>query len=137
MFFSKVNQATARVLAAEGCEVVSPPEQGCCGALMIHTGREGQALELARATIDVFERQGLPTGTIITAEQLKSFVRRELRADRRKGFVRNIGSRSGLEQFTWLLSRCTPVPYATPAENPNPVVTKLLTASAQERARRG
>src|SRR5207302_9448062 len=56
VFFSRVNQATARVLAAEGCEVVIPPDQGCCGALMIHTGREAQALNLARASIDVFER---------------------------------------------------------------------------------
>ena len=56
VFFSRVNAATVRVLAAEGCEVVSPPDQGCCGALMIHTGREAQALDLARGTIDVFER---------------------------------------------------------------------------------
>ncbi len=83
------------------------------------------------ASIDVCERQGPPCGTTITAEHLKNFVRRELRADRRKGFVRNIGSRSGLEQFTWLLSRCSPVPYATPAENPNPAVAKLLTFPTQ------
>ena len=56
VFFSRVNQATARVLAAEGCEVINPANQVCCGALMIHTGREDQALNLARATIDVFER---------------------------------------------------------------------------------
>jgi hypothetical protein len=83
------------------------------------------------ASIDVCERQGPPCGTTITAEHLKNFVRRELRADRRKGFVRNIGSRSGLEQFTWLLSRCSPVPYAAPAENPNPAVAKLLTFPTQ------
>ncbi len=56
VFFSRVNQATARVLAAEGCDVVIPADQVCCGALMIHTGREEQALDFARATIDVFER---------------------------------------------------------------------------------
>ena len=78
------------------------------------------------ASIEVFERDGPGSGTVITAEQLKSFVRRELRVDRRKGFVRNISSRSGLEQFLWSLSRCTPVPYASPAENPNPAVAKLL-----------
>src|SRR5580765_2679004 len=77
------------------------------------------------ASIDVFEKKA-GAGTVITAEQLKNFVRRELRVDRRKGFVRNISSRSGLEQFIWLLSRCAPVPYATPAENPNPAVAKLL-----------
>jgi hypothetical protein len=83
------------------------------------------------ASIDLFERDGPRAGTVITAEQLKPFVRRELRADRRKGFVRNIGSRSGLEQFNWFLSRCTPVPFATPAENPNPGVARLLAFPTQ------
>ena len=85
------------------------------------------------ATIEVFERNdGQPaSGTTITAEHLKPFVRRELRSDRRKGFVRNVGSRTGLEQFVWLLSRCAPVPYAVPAENPNPSVAKLLTYGDQ------
>ena len=56
-FFSHVNAATARVLAAEGCEVVAPAEQDCCGALFVHAGEEERAQELARKTIDVFEGQ--------------------------------------------------------------------------------
>lgn len=83
------------------------------------------------ASIEVFEQGDFQSGTVITAEQLKSFVRRELSADRRKGFVRNISSRSGLEQFIWLLSRCAPVAYASLPENPNPAVAKLLSVSAQ------
>lgn len=59
VFFSKVNAATVRVLAAEGCEVVAPPDQGCCGALSTHAGREEESLEFARRTIDVFERYDL------------------------------------------------------------------------------
>ncbi|WP_172620926.1 heterodisulfide reductase-related iron-sulfur binding cluster [Rubrobacter xylanophilus] len=59
VFFSKVNAATVRVLAAEGCEVVAPEEQGCCGALSTHAGREEEALRFARRTIDVFERYEL------------------------------------------------------------------------------
>ena len=55
-FFSHVNAATARVLAAEGCEVVMPQPQPCCGALMIHAGVEPEALALARQLIDTFER---------------------------------------------------------------------------------
>jgi glycolate oxidase iron-sulfur subunit len=55
-FFSHVNAATARVLSAEGCEVVMPQPQPCCGALMIHAGVEQQALALARQMIDTFER---------------------------------------------------------------------------------
>jgi glycolate oxidase iron-sulfur subunit len=55
IFFSEVNAATARVLAAEGYEVVAPQGQPCCGALLVHAGEEEQALKLARGTIDVFE----------------------------------------------------------------------------------
>jgi glycolate oxidase iron-sulfur subunit len=39
VFFPEVNAATARVLAAEGCDVVIPRGQGCCGALNVHSGR--------------------------------------------------------------------------------------------------
>ena len=56
VIFPQVNAATARVLAAEGCEVVTPKEQCCCGALSVHAGEEEQALALARRTIDAFER---------------------------------------------------------------------------------
>ena len=55
-FLSAVNAATVRVLAAEGCEVVAPQAQSCCGALLVHAGEEASALEYARKTIDVFER---------------------------------------------------------------------------------
>ena len=55
-FFSQVNAATARVLAAEGCEVVAPQAQTCCGALLVHAGEEATAIELAKKTIDVFEQ---------------------------------------------------------------------------------
>jgi glycolate oxidase iron-sulfur subunit len=57
-FFPAVNAATARVLAAEGCEVVAP-RQGCCGALSLHIGREAEALQRARRLIAVFEEQGV------------------------------------------------------------------------------
>ncbi|HEU5003362.1 MAG TPA: heterodisulfide reductase-related iron-sulfur binding cluster [Actinomycetota bacterium] len=55
VFFSRVNDATARVLAAEGCEVVVPPEAGCCGALPLHAGFEGDARRRARALIAAFQ----------------------------------------------------------------------------------
>jgi glycolate dehydrogenase iron-sulfur subunit len=55
VFFPEVNEATLSVLAAEGCEVVVPESQSCCGALSIHAGRETEALELARQTIRTFE----------------------------------------------------------------------------------
>jgi glycolate oxidase iron-sulfur subunit len=54
-FFSEVNAATARVLAAEGCDVLAPRVQGCCGALSLHMGREAQAVALAKRLIATFE----------------------------------------------------------------------------------
>ena len=55
-FMPEINVATVRVLSAEGCEVIAPPDQPCCGALMVHAGEEAPALALARRVIDVFER---------------------------------------------------------------------------------
>jgi glycolate oxidase iron-sulfur subunit len=60
-FFPQVNAATARVLAAEGCEVVSPGDQPCCGALLVHAGEEDGAVALARHLINVFERAEVDT----------------------------------------------------------------------------
>lgn len=54
-FFPGVNAATARVLSAEGCTVVAPSRQGCCGALSTHTGREEDGQAFARRLIDVFD----------------------------------------------------------------------------------
>lgn len=54
-----VNAATVRVLAAEGCDVVVPPDQGCCGALSVHAGREAEGLDYARALIDAFSDAGV------------------------------------------------------------------------------
>jgi glycolate dehydrogenase iron-sulfur subunit len=48
--FSGVNQATARVLAADGFDVVAPP-QGCCGALSVHAGRLEEGKQLARRLV--------------------------------------------------------------------------------------
>ncbi len=59
IFFPEVNQATVRVLSAEGCDVAVPKGQGCCGALSMHAGRDGEALDFARALIARFEGQGL------------------------------------------------------------------------------
>ena len=55
-FFSSVNAATVRVLAAEGCEVIAPEVQGCCGALSLHIGRQREAIEFAKSLIATFER---------------------------------------------------------------------------------
>jgi glycolate oxidase iron-sulfur subunit len=57
--FPEVNAATARVLAAEGCDVVIPRGQGCCGALSQHMGREDEAISFARALIERFDAAGV------------------------------------------------------------------------------
>ncbi len=59
VFFPRANNATARVLAAEGCDVIIPRGQGCCGALSMHSGREAEAIEFAKRTIETFERAGV------------------------------------------------------------------------------
>jgi glycolate oxidase iron-sulfur subunit len=53
-FFPGVNAATARVLAMEGCDVLIPRSQGCCGALSLHSGRAAEARDFAKATIESF-----------------------------------------------------------------------------------
>ncbi len=52
--FSELNRATIRVLQANGCEVVVPAEQVCCGALAAHAGVRDVARELARRNFDAF-----------------------------------------------------------------------------------
>jgi glycolate dehydrogenase iron-sulfur subunit len=59
VFFPQVNIATARVLAAEGCDVVIPPAQGCCGALSLHDGRTTEAGKFASALIRDFDQAGV------------------------------------------------------------------------------
>jgi glycolate oxidase iron-sulfur subunit len=59
LFFSPINEATVRVLTANGCEVVIPKSQGCCAALPHHQGQEEQAKALARQMIDAFVDTGV------------------------------------------------------------------------------
>jgi glycolate oxidase iron-sulfur subunit len=56
--FRRVNEATERVLAANGHTIVSTAGQRCCGALDAHAGRLEQAVDLARANIAAFEASG-------------------------------------------------------------------------------
>ena len=67
VFFPRVNTATARVLAAEGCDVIIPTGQGCCGALSLHAGRRSEAVRLAKRTIAMFERAGVAAVVVNSA----------------------------------------------------------------------
>jgi glycolate oxidase iron-sulfur subunit len=50
--FARLNEATVRVLQKNGCEVVVPSGQTCCGALHVHQGLRDEARRLARRNID-------------------------------------------------------------------------------------
>lgn len=59
ILFARTNWATARVLARAGCEVVIPKDQGCCGALHLHSGAPETTREFARKNFDVFDIDGV------------------------------------------------------------------------------
>ena len=54
LIFSDVNRDTVEVLARNGCEIGTPPEQFCCGSLHAHNGEWELAQQLARKQIDQF-----------------------------------------------------------------------------------
>jgi glycolate oxidase iron-sulfur subunit len=56
--FARLNEATVRVLQNNGCEVVIPEGQGCCGALHVHSGLRAEAQRLARRNIDAIVNGG-------------------------------------------------------------------------------
>jgi glycolate oxidase iron-sulfur subunit len=62
VMLARENEASARVLRRHGCRVLTPSDQGCCGALHAHAGRLEGARELARKMIDRFS--GLETDII-------------------------------------------------------------------------
>jgi glycolate oxidase iron-sulfur subunit len=63
--FTELNDATVRVLRANGCEVVVPEEQRCCGALAAHAGARDMARELARVNLAAFAND--PVDAIVTS----------------------------------------------------------------------
>jgi len=59
LLFGAVNDATVRVLRRNGCEVVFPEKQICCGALNSHNGEHVAAKKMARQNIDAFLHAGV------------------------------------------------------------------------------
>ena len=57
--FAQTNRATARVLQENGCEVVVPSAQVCCGAIHYHSGASDPALEFAAANLNAFDPDDL------------------------------------------------------------------------------
>ncbi len=56
--FARLNEATVRVLQRNGCEVVIPEGQGCCGALHLHSGMREEARKLAKRNVDAMVEGG-------------------------------------------------------------------------------
>ena len=65
--FTHTNLATVRVLQENGCDVLTPRKQTCCGALHVHNGVRDVALRLARQNIDAFEEENLDAIVINSA----------------------------------------------------------------------
>lgn len=59
LLFGDINESTVRVLRANGCDVVLPKDQTCCGALNLHNGETIAAKAMARRNIDVFLQAGV------------------------------------------------------------------------------
>lgn len=57
--FSEINRDTVDVLLANGCEVVTPRGQGCCGSLHAHNGDLDQAIIQAKRIMDQFDLDSL------------------------------------------------------------------------------
>jgi len=53
--FTPLNEATIRVLTANGCEVLVPETQRCCGALAAHAGAREAARDVARKNLAAFQ----------------------------------------------------------------------------------
>jgi glycolate oxidase iron-sulfur subunit len=95
--FGSVNDATVRVLAAEGCAVVTPRSQGCCGALPLHAGHIGQARRLAQRIIETFDAAGVDRIVVNAAgcgsamkEYGELFAEDPLWRDRARAFSANV-----------------------------------------------
>jgi len=66
VMFPEVQEATVRVLQRNGCEVVTPAGQTCCGSLSAHNGETASARAMARRNIDAF-LSAAPDAIVVTA----------------------------------------------------------------------
>lgn len=67
LFQGPAMEATVRVLNRNGCDVVVPPDQGCCGALNLHSGDAEMARRMARKNIDIFLTAGVERIVVASA----------------------------------------------------------------------
>lgn len=127
--FGAHNRATARVLARNGWEVVAPPEQGCCGALNAHGGDHARAVEMARRTIDVFERADVEAVVVNTSgcgAHMKAYgallADDPAYAERARRFAASVRDLSEFLATTPLRGPLAPVPMTVTYHDPCHVV---------------
>ena len=130
--FPDVNAATARVLAADGYEVVAPP-QGCCGALSVHAGRLEEGRAFARR---LSGRSRTSTLVVVNSSGCGSHLKELgwLLGDERAGSVRGEGSRRGrVPRGDPAASAPAPAPDEgrPPGSVPRPARTGVAAGSAQ------
>jgi glycolate oxidase iron-sulfur subunit len=95
-FFAHVNRATVALLNAEGIDVVVPGDQGCCGALGLHTGREAQARAMAARVVDQIPEDvdAIITNAAGCGSSLKSYgdllAGDPVRADKARAFASKV-----------------------------------------------
>jgi glycolate oxidase iron-sulfur subunit len=108
--FPSVNAATVRVLSAEGCDVIVPERQGCCGALSLHAGRRDEGLRYARALIDCFDQAGVDYVVVNSAgcgSSMKEYA--DLLADDPAYAQRAAGFAAQVRDVTEILDELGPV----------------------------
>ena len=97
--FGDVNEATVRVLRRNGCDVVLPKNQICCGALNIHNGESVAAKQMARHNIDVFLETNVDAIVVNSAgcgaamKEYGYLVARRSRLSRKGGAFQRAGQR--------------------------------------------
>ncbi|UCH27175.1 MAG: 4Fe-4S dicluster domain-containing protein [Trueperaceae bacterium] len=111
-----INEATLRVLANNGVEVLVPPEQSCCGALAAHTGESRQAKSFARNNLKAFPKD---VDAIVTNAAGCGSGMQEyglwLLGDSEEGAARNLASRvKDVSVFLTELGLKSPDPFNKP-----------------------
>jgi len=118
LVFADINRDTADVLLANGCEVVTPPVQPCCGSIHGHNGEHAVAQAMARRMIDLFDPfafDAIITNAAGCGSHLKHYGR--LLADDRDYVVRaREWDRKCKDINEWLVETGFRVPVAGTAE---------------------
>ena len=123
LIFSDVNRDTVEVLARQGCEVITPPDQPCCGSLHAHNGEIELARTLARRMIDLLPPENFDA--IITnaggcGSHLKHYAS-QLAGDERYRERAALWDRKVKDIHEWLVHTGLPAPDA--AVQPEQTVT--------------